>query len=135
MQLYTQPSQGFFKDDRGLTGIRLFCNPFGERTTSHEIKSSVDNVGDWGNEYFCQGLMTGFQLRTEKYRHWFIDDTATNNVRMFCDHNDSSFAKGDGTAFGTWTEARFCSNHEAICGIKTQIDTDFSCKIFHLNLH
>lgn len=126
MQLQTQPPQGFFKDDRGLTGIRLFCNKYGKNDGSHPIKSSTDNVGNWGRKYNCNGFMTGFQLRSEKARSFFVDDTAANNLRMFCDHNGNLFQQGGGTNNGKWTDKQLCGRYEAVCGIRTQVEKAYS---------
>ncbi|CAL8100762.1 unnamed protein product [Orchesella dallaii] len=122
MQLHSESHRGTFLDDRGLTGIRLFCNAYGQNTQNYKIYSQVDTVGSWGRTYFCEGLMTGFQLRSEAFQSIIIDDTAGNNLRMYCDQSQSHNKEGDGTSFGTWTAKQLCSPREAICGISTQID-------------
>lgn len=122
MQLHVQSPQGLFKDDRSLTGIRLFCNHYGVKGDNFTIKSSLDTVGYWGTKYYCRGMMTGFQLRSEPYRSFLVDDTAANNLRMFCDGDKVSFKQGDGNSFGSWTSKQLCEPNEAICGISTQVD-------------
>lgn len=64
-------------------------------------------------------------MRSEMYQTILIDDTAANNLRMFC--NDGSQREGDGTNFGRWTQEKFCGPREVICGIRTQVDHSDSC--------
>jgi hypothetical protein len=135
MQLKSQVSHSAFIDETALNGLRMFCkessledynsgkNPSEAIVTS--ISSSVHTDGSWKGTYNCSngGIATGFQMRNEGSGGFLVDDTAANNVRLFCDGNKRDFIEGDGTSFGQWTGAQHCPPRTGFCGIKTQIYT------------
>lgn len=124
MQLRTHLYQGAFADDSALNGIKFFCDNLGNKSTQVTIVSGEETYGSYGNEYFCDGVATGFQLRSEKYQTIFADDTAANNLRLFCNANSSTVLEGDGLDFGDWTDPQGCFKRQALCGYSSQIDHD-----------
>ena len=123
MQLKTEGSQGMFHDDTALNGVKLYCDVIGSRKNDIAIASGTDEWGSFGREFFCEGIATGFQLRSEKSQSFMADDTAANNLRLYCNQNDD-FVEGDGLEFGDWTQAQQCLTKQAICGIQTQVETN-----------
>jgi len=119
MQLQTQSYQGIWVDDQAVTGIRLFCGPVGEDSIGESITSLVGSGGDFNREFLCAGAATGFQLRSEPNQGGVSDDTAANNLRLFC---DGKIKEGDGLSFGDWTEPQQCPPKTAICGLRTQVE-------------
>jgi len=124
MQLKTESYQGAFKDDSSLNGVKFFCGDIDTKKEDHAISSSIDDWGSFGNKYFCEGIATGFQLKSEKAQTIFADDTAANNLRLFCNALPTDFKEGDGERFGDWTTAQECFKKQGICGIQTQVETN-----------
>lgn len=122
-QLRTQKFQGPFVDDTAVNSIRLYCGePFNPNTPA--ITSGQGNLGDWGSVYSCYpGFINGFQLRVEPNLN-SGDDTATNNLRVFCSNqgDPNQYIEGDGLSFGIWGETRRCFSDQAFCGLQTQIE-------------
>jgi hypothetical protein len=122
--LKTEPYRGPLIDDTAGNGVRLYCgDPLDTDTVT--ITSSEGSWGDWGSAFSCgpAGYLYGFQLRVEQ--NGIDDETATNNVRMFCtDQDPDDFLEGDGLGFGRWSEARKCSRTQGLCGIETQVQAD-----------
>jgi len=122
-QLKTEPWKGPLIDDTAGNAIRLYCgDPLNPNTTT--VMSSEGSWGKWGSTFSCgdNGVIYGFQLRVE---HNGIDDeTATNNIRMFCTNVPDNFLEGDGLAFGRWEAERRCSVSQGLCGIQTQVQKD-----------
>lgn len=123
-QLKTEEYQGMLVDDSALNGVRLFCgDPFNDTTPS--ITSSVGDNGNWGTVYSCYpGNIVGFQLRVEPFER-SGDETATNNMRVFCSQyeDESRFIEGDGlNEFGEWGETMRCAENQGVCGIQTQVE-------------
>ncbi|ODM92210.1 Vitelline membrane outer layer protein 1 [Orchesella cincta] len=122
-QLRTQPFQGVFGDDTAVNGLRLFCgDPFNQTTPT--LTSNAGSTGNWGSTYSCYpGFVNGFQLRVETYQG-SGDDTATNNMRIFCSNaaDPNQYIEGDGLNFGIWGETRRCFSTQAIAGLQTQVE-------------
>jgi len=117
-------------DNTGLNGIQFFCAKPGDIISGRKfITSSYANWGTWGSTYQCpgkKGVATGFQLRSESSKGAFLglvrfDDTAGNNLRIFCNGSKSPI-EGDGNSWGSWTASMQCFAHQAICGLRTQIE-------------
>lgn len=120
-QLLTQRFQGPLTDDTALNGVRLYCgDPFNQST--HAITSKIGDFGNWGSTYSCfPGNINGFQLRVEPYLG-SGDDTATNNMRVFCSGDPNNYVEGDGLGFGLWGESRRCFSDQGVCGLQTQVE-------------
>lgn len=101
------------------------------------ITSTVQVWGNWGNVYTCRsdgrpvppdGFVSGFELRAERDQG-SGDDTATNNLRIFCTYPPfvgvgEQMKEGDGLTYGRWTGARRCNSNQAICALQTQVEPD-----------
>jgi hypothetical protein len=136
LQVKTEAYQGAFTDDAAVTGIRFYCgDPANASTTI--ISSSVSSWGDWGKVYICRsddrpvppdGLITGFQLRVEKPLS-VGDDTAANNIRVYCNYPGLGVAEqtkeADGLTFGEWQDNRKCNSNQGICAVETQVEPYF----------
>ena len=110
-------------DDTSLNGIKLFCGDPALDTTP-EVTSLVGHLGEWRAKHKCYGgYITGFQLRVQTPVAGSSDETATNNIRIFCS-NSENYNQGDGENWGTWSEERHCKENQAVCGIKTQVQAD-----------
>lgn len=132
MRLKTEPTQGP-ADDTALNGISFMCGVIGEpqmtlHSPSRKIQSLVGKWGTWGVSYECPGsYAVGFQLRSESDQKG-QDDTAANNLRIFCSPASSEmspgvhYLEGSGLSWGTWTTAQFCPFGWAMCAIKTQVE-------------
>jgi hypothetical protein len=124
MQLKTEAYAGVFSDDSALNGIKFYCDVIGSQKNEISIASGTDEWGSFGREYFCEGVSTAFQLRSEKSQSFLADDTAANNLRLYCNGHDADYLEGDGTEFGDWTQTQKCFTKQAICGIQTQVETN-----------
>ena len=112
--------------DSALNGVKLYCDVIGSRKNGIFIASGTDVWGSFGKEFFCEGIATGFQLRSEKSQGSWSDDTAANNLRLYCNQNQNTenSLQGDGMWNGDWTHAQHCFTKQAICGIQTQVETN-----------
>lgn len=147
MRLKTEPAQGP-GDDTALNGVSFMCGVNGDnQKTLHsperQIQSLVGSWGTWGVSYECPGSYAiGFQLRSESSQKG-QDDTAANNVRIFCSSSLKSpginYLEGSGLSWGSWSDPQFCSNGWAMCGIRTQVESskghcEFSFQKFKTSL-
>jgi hypothetical protein len=124
IQLKVESDQGSSGDNTALNGIRLLCLRPGDddfdRATA--VTSSIGPWGSWGKPRYCDhGVLLGFQMNSQSYQE-SGDDTAANNVRIFCSNLKGGFLEGDGYNWGKWTEPQKCLSKQAICGIQTQIE-------------
>ncbi|ODM90918.1 Vitelline membrane outer layer protein 1 [Orchesella cincta] len=126
MQLRTHNYQGFWTDDSALNGVKFFCDQLGSRSDQIAVASGQENHGSFGTKKFCDGVATGFQLRSEGSQGWASDDTAGNNLRLICNANSSTQIEGDGLDFGSWTTPQECNRKQGLCGYSSQIDHDLS---------
>jgi len=124
MQLKTEAYRGVFADDTALNGIKFYCSEVGFRNQNVSIGSGVNHRGSFGKDSFCEGVATGFQLRSEAYQTVFADDTAANNLRLFCNDRRDGGIESDGLGFGDWTAPQECFSKQAICGIQTQVEME-----------
>jgi hypothetical protein len=86
-----------------------------------EISSGVGNYGEWRGTYVCPGnsYANGFQLRSEPNQGVFVDDTAANNLNLYC--SDGTILSGDGDDWGSWTTPQHCPAGMSLCGLQTQV--------------
>uniref|UniRef100_A0A3P8UTZ1 Vitelline membrane outer layer 1 homolog n=1 Tax=Cynoglossus semilaevis TaxID=244447 RepID=A0A3P8UTZ1_CYNSE len=77
--------------------------------------------GEWSHPQFCpSGVLTSFQLRVERHRGLFGDDTAANNIKFRCSSNPTLEGPGmDWGEYGYWSED--CTDG-GICGIETKME-------------
>jgi len=123
MRLMTHEYQTILYDDTALNGIRLYCGEPGWSSIDEHVQSGIGDYGTFQLNFMCPigGFMTGFQMNSEEAQN-LLDDTAGNNIRMFCNGETSAYIQGDGLEIGTWTAARHCPAGAALCGISTQIE-------------
>jgi len=120
MQLKVESRQPGLHDDTGLNGIRFFCSDLSaSEPVKGTIQSTVGQWGTWRSEFFCNGVVTGFQLRSETSQA-DKDDTAANNLRVFC--SDGTTIEGEGTLWGSWTSEQKCRQRQAVCALQTQVE-------------
>lgn len=126
-QIKTENYQGP-ADDSSMNGIQLYC---GASDSAPSVKSLVGKWGDWGSKYFCAngGFINGFQLKSEEKGH--IDETATNNIRVYCSNNALVPIEADGARFGEWRQTYKCGSNYRVCGLMTQVQPEqgFFCKL------
>jgi hypothetical protein len=119
-QLKTEPAKGALIDDTAGNAVRLYCgDPFDDTTPT--VISSEGDFGFWGSIFACPpgSYINGFALRVEQ--NGIDDETATNNIRFFCNTFPDDPIDGDGLAFGIWRETVKCSSTEALCALQTQV--------------
>jgi len=132
VRLKTESYQGIIIDDTAANAIRLYCGDPSNPNTTY-ITSSEGTAGGWGSIYTCRsdgqsnidGYITGFQLRVEG--EGATDDTATNNLRVFCSFPSNGTLEqtlqADGGSYGSWTTARKCQqSNQRVCAIRTQVE-------------
>lgn len=86
------------------------------------MTSSEGSYGQWGDIFSCppNSYINGFALRVEV--NGVDDETATNNIRFFCNTDPENPIEGDGLSFGVWRDYRRCASSEALCAIQTQVE-------------
>ncbi|XP_074427467.1 vitelline membrane outer layer protein 1 homolog [Larus michahellis] len=114
-QLKVEPRKGFFGDDTGLNGVRLFC---GGRGT---VTSSEGPRGAWSLPMTCDPghHVVAFRLRVEPPRGLW-DDTAANNMDVTC--SDGSVLEGLGGLAGTWGNWSVPCPQGRVCGLRTRLE-------------
>src|SRR3569832_1269346 len=80
--------------------------------------SKQGDWGDWGGVRYCDGFITGFQLRIEGDQRGG-DDTATNNIRVKCSTGEE--LTGDGMDYGEWREWSHCPRGKIVRDIQTLV--------------
>ncbi|XP_021967511.1 vitelline membrane outer layer protein 1 homolog [Folsomia candida] len=129
-RLKVHSDQGFFGDDSALNGIELLCiNPTAKRparnasmTQFTAISSLMGHHGSFTGLLECPdpGFAVGFELRSEEDQGFSTDDTAANNLKIYC--SGLSVLEGAGEDWGDWTGAITCPRGLRICGIQTQVE-------------
>jgi len=134
MKLMTHEYQTPLYDDTALNGIRFYCGEAGWSSIDEYVQSGIGDYGVFQLDFLCPigQFMTGFQMRSEESQN-LLDDTAGNNLRMFCNGEVNAYIQGDGLDVGVWTSARHCPTGSAICGISTQIEVSGSADDTSLN--
>ncbi len=113
-----------FFDDTCLNAIKFTC---GNPNTGEITKMITSTQGQWGNYRNvtdCNGnkYAIGFMLRVEEGNTAFVDETATNNIRILCSASTNGWIEMDGERWGEWTNPRICADHEYMCGLQTQVE-------------
>ncbi|XP_063177690.1 vitelline membrane outer layer protein 1 homolog [Chroicocephalus ridibundus] len=116
-QLKVEPRKGFFGDDTGLNGVRLFCGMRGTVT----VTSSEGPRGAWSVPMTCDPghHVVAFRLRVEPPRGLW-DDTAANNMDVTC--SDGSVLEGLGGLAGTWGNWSVPCPQGLVCGLRTRLE-------------
>ncbi|CAG7826413.1 unnamed protein product [Allacma fusca] len=126
-QLIAESTQGFFGGDSALNGINLLCiSPAVRRNASTSAATKISSA--IGHEGYPRRVMecpdpyfaNGFQLRSENFQGWYVDDTAANNLLLHC--TNGRYIVGDGESRGLWTGIQKCPRGLVICGIQTQVE-------------
>jgi len=85
-------------------------------------------IGKWEVDI----VFSGFQMRSEEAQN-LLDDTAGNNLRIFCNGEQNSYVQGDGLELGIWTAVRHCPMGSALCGLSTQVEASGTADDSSLN--
>jgi hypothetical protein len=130
MRLKLEFEQGFFDDDSALNAVDLLCiNPMKKRPAKDAsmeefaiITSSEGHKGVHGPILECAApfFAVGFQLRSEPDQTAVADDSAGNNVNLFC--SDGTTLEGYGLTWGEWTPPVLCPRGLRLCAIQTQVE-------------
>ena len=106
-------------DDTAMNAIRLYC---GTSESAPSVTSLEGEFGDWKGNHFCQngGFVNGFQLRVEE--SGLVDDTAANNIRIYCSNNQLVPIEAEGSEYGEWRGTHKCGNQYGVCGLMTQVE-------------
>jgi hypothetical protein len=134
MRIKVEPYQGTFGDDSALNAIELLCISDARRMDKEKnkdksfstIKSREGHAGSYGAILECPepGFATGFQLRSENDQGWYADDSAANDLNLFCSTGET--INGGGMGYGSWTAERRCPRGLRLCAIRTQVEGDNS---------
>ncbi|XP_063160800.1 vitelline membrane outer layer protein 1-like [Candoia aspera] len=113
--LKVQPPQSVWVDDTGMNGIRLEC------TDGTTIESKSGRWGYWTETSYCpKGNLIAFVLNVQGSRGLFLDDTAANNIKFYCDSGTTLIGNAyEHGLYGEWSEV--CSVG-AICGIQAKTE-------------
>jgi len=122
MRLKTDHSEGS-QDKTALNAIELLCGP-PDQSMGVGIHSLEGDFGAWGNMFFCPEFsqVMGFELRSEADQGAGGDNTAANNLRLYCNSPRTQIINGDGESFGTWTGPQKCPPSTAVVGFRTQVE-------------
>jgi len=119
LQLRTEKKQGDNSDDTALNSVKLLCAPLGATTVYEDIMSYEGLWGDWGTRSICpDSIVTGFTLRSESSSSGGSDNTAANNVKMYCSNRMET--EMDGRDWGSYTQRQVCPTGSGVCGIAIQ---------------
>ena len=119
-------------DDYGLYGIEMTCVYRDSLTTSGQMTSSYEELGDWQSVTSCPAnyYMVAFNMKVHpKQSSRFRDDTASNSVKFRCrgpglsgaTYQEVEGAGGSEGSWGSWSSE--CPSGSAICSIKTRFDS------------
>jgi len=92
----------------------------------YSLNNTVGVFGDWTEVVTCDGgVAIGFQLKVQARTGG--DETAVNDVNMLCSHSIREFTivnTKKGTPWGKWGDRLICPLMMAVCGIRTQVETE-----------
>ncbi len=118
--LKIEPNQGS-GDDTGLNSIALICGQ------NKEIFSSEGAWGNWRGKKYCRtNKIKGFQLKSEPPQGSKSDDTAANDLKLFCS-DGQELNSNTAPTWGSWDSIYRCPPNNKgqetfICGLKTQVE-------------
>ena len=89
--------------------------------------STDGNTGGWGPAGECPSgqYVYGYRLRSEGSQGWWSDDTALNDVEMYCSSNGSNgwtTIKSSGKGWGSWGGQAFCGAGNPVTGFTMKIE-------------
>jgi hypothetical protein len=108
-------------DDTGLNSIALICSQ------NIAIYSNQGAWGNWRGKKYCKtNKIKGFQLKSEPPQGSKSDDTAANDLKLFCS-DGSELNSNTAPTWGTWDPIFYCplnskGQETFICGLKTQVE-------------
>ena len=111
----TESGQGS-GDDTALNAICLIFNA-GEPP----LCSSQGRFGDWYYSPVCREGFMGAQFRLEAPQG-SGDDTAGNNIKLWCANGQMMSAIGAPNNWGVWSPIKMCRPGKRICGIQTRVE-------------
>ena len=94
------------------------------------ISSDIEDWEDYENEAqketaaFCpEGtFLNGFQLKVQPSQGKGNDDTATNDIRLFCNGTELRSTYFNSITFGNWSSIQMCPENQFIRGFTLQIE-------------
>jgi hypothetical protein len=131
-------------DNSMLNSIKLICED------GSEISAGEGDWGEWGywfSRYMIKydsytkkewikyevkcpkgTYLNGFKLKVQPYQGTEKDDTATNDIIMFCHKHNSTIElpsrQNEWYDSGKWSSAKMCPENEFIRGFNLQIEKD-----------
>ncbi|NVJ61891.1 MAG: metallophosphoesterase [Gammaproteobacteria bacterium] len=110
-------------DDTGLNDIELYCGKNND-TGKKRIWSKYLTWGSFGQPRFCSGTnnpVVGFDIKIESKQGGDADDTAANDIDLYCKNSDMISANTN-TNWGTWSKVYRCPNDQAVTGLITRVE-------------
>ena len=110
-------------DNTMLNSIKLICE---DRTIIRPDEEGWTVRDIHENAVFCpeNTYLNGFQLKVQppQGKGKEFDDTATNDVIMFCNGQEVKSKNYNETNFGNWSSVQMCPENQFIRGITLQIE-------------
>ncbi|XP_076045520.1 vitelline membrane outer layer protein 1 homolog [Oratosquilla oratoria] len=111
-------------DSTGADGVMLFCREQGGNLAAN-ITSTVGEIGEWRGKKECAvpEYINRFKLRVLLDQGNMFDDSAVNDIKFTCTHDEENVIEGGGEEDGEWDKDWVtCPADNAICGIQTRVE-------------
>ena len=104
-------------DNTALNEIKLICSD------GSVLYSTSMPWGEYGQDVRCpQNVrLNGFKMKSEAPQGPFVDDTAANAVKMYCENNSEISNQYEGS-WGRWGNMIKCPINTYICGFRARVD-------------
>ena len=102
-------------DDTAVNNIKLVCGDYSVFEFEGDSRSSW---GSYGQNSYCpnNSFIKGFALKVEKDQPLGHDDTAVNDMKVFCGNNYEEVGSTNGQRFGSFGSNAYCPGYSSICG-------------------
>ena len=102
-------------DDTAVNNIKLVCGDYSIFEFEGDSRSSW---GSYGQNSYCpnNSFIKGFALKVEKDQPLGHDDTAVNDMKVFCGNNYEEVGSTNGQRFGSFGSNAYCPGYSSICG-------------------
>jgi len=105
-------------DDTALNGICLYCSDGGK------ICGKESRWGTWAKSGTCSAGFNKANFKVERHLGNGKDDTAANELRLYCSSNGSEFRTSNAGQWGDWQGQMSCAPGQKICGLKTRVEVE-----------